>query len=49
MDPKSKAVPVRVSVPLAGIDPGRYECQVTVLDPETQKAAFWRMPLAIVP
>jgi hypothetical protein len=49
MHPKSKAVPVRVSVPLAGIDPGRYECQVTVLDPETQKAAFWRMPLAIVP
>ena len=49
MHPKSKAVPVRVSVPLAGIEPGRYDCQVTVLDPETQKAAFWRMPLAIVP
>jgi VWFA-related protein len=49
LHPKSKAVPVRVSVPLAGIEPGRYDCQVTVLDPETQKAAFWRMPLAIVP
>jgi VWFA-related protein len=49
MDQKSIAVPVRVSVPLAGIEPGRYDCQVTVLDPETQKAAFWRMPLAIVP
>ena len=49
MDQKSKAVPVRVSVPLAGIEPGRYDCQVMVLDPETQKAAFWRMPLAIVP
>jgi hypothetical protein len=47
--PEIKAVPVRVSIPLAGIDPGRYECHVTVLDPETQKAAFWRMPLAIVP
>jgi VWFA-related protein len=49
MDTKSKAVPVRFSVPLAGIEPGRYECQVTVLDPDTQKAAFWRMPIAVVP
>jgi VWFA-related protein len=49
MHPKSKAVPVKFSVPLAGIEPGRYECQVTVIDPETQKAAFWRMPLAVVP
>ncbi len=49
MDTKSKAVPVRFSVPLASIEPGRYECQVTVLDPETGKAAFWRMPLAVVP
>jgi hypothetical protein len=49
MHPKSKAVPVKFSVPLAGIEPGRYECQVTVLDPDTQKAAFWRMPLAVVP
>jgi hypothetical protein len=49
MHPKSKAVPVKVSVPLAGIEPGRYDCQITVLDPETQKAAFWRMPVAIVP
>lgn len=49
MHPKSKAVPVKVSVPLASIEPGRYDCQITVLDPETQKAAFWRMPVAIVP
>ena len=48
MHPKSKAIPIRVSVPLGGIEPGRYDCQLTVLDPETQKAAFWRMPLAIV-
>ena len=49
MHPKSKAVPVKFSVPLAGIAPGRYECQITVLDPDTQKAAFWRMPLVVVP
>jgi hypothetical protein len=49
MDPKSKAVPIRFSVPLTSIEPGRYECQVTVIDPETGKAAFWRMPLVVVP
>ena len=49
MDTKSKAIPIRFSVPLASIEPGRYECQVTVIDPETGKAAFWRMPLAVVP
>ncbi|MNC89988.1 hypothetical protein D3C83_60190 [compost metagenome] len=49
MHPKSKAVPVTFSVPLADIAPGRYDCQVTVLDPDTQKAAFWRMPLVVVP
>ena len=49
MHPKSRAVPVKVSVPLASIEPGRYDCQITVLDPETQKATFWRMPVAIVP
>jgi VWFA-related protein len=48
MHPKSKAVPIRFSVPLADIEPGRYDCQVTVLDPDTQKAAFWRMPVAVV-
>jgi len=49
MNPKSKAVAMRFSVALAEFTPGRYDCQVTVLDPATQKAAFWRMPLAVVP
>ena len=49
MNPKSKAVAMRFSVPLAEFAPGRYDCQVTVLDPATQKAAFWRIPLAVVP
>jgi VWFA-related protein len=29
--------------------PGQYECQVTVLDPATSKAAFWRAPIVIAP
>ena len=35
-----------------GIHPlpfGQYDCQVTVLDPATSKAAFWRAPIVITP
>ena len=49
LDAKSKAVPLRFSVPLDSVAPGRYDCQVTVLDPASQKAAFWRGAIAIVP
>jgi hypothetical protein len=48
LDPRSKAVPIRLSVPLASVPPGRYDCQVTVLEPTGQKAAFWRAPVVIV-
>ncbi len=27
---------------------GQYDCQVTILDPSTQKAAFWRAPILLV-
>ena len=33
LDPKSKAVPVSFSVPLAALQPGRYTCQVNVVNP----------------
>ena len=49
MDARSKAVPLSFSVPLSGVPPGRYDCQVTVLDPTAQKAAFWRAAIAVVP
>jgi len=39
---------MRLTAPLATLMPGDYECQVTVLDPATQKAAFWRAPIRIV-
>jgi hypothetical protein len=45
---RAKAVPIMISVPLADLPPGRYECQVTVLEPETQKIAFWRAPIVLV-
>jgi VWFA-related protein len=28
---------------------GSYDCQVTVIDPSTQKAAFWRAAITLVP
>ena len=48
-DSKSKAVPIRLSIPLESLKPGSYDCQVTVLDPSGQKAAFWRAPVVLVP
>jgi len=49
MDPKSKTVPLRLSVPLDRLSPGQYDCQVTVLDPTTQKASFWKAPIMLIP
>jgi VWFA-related protein len=48
-DARTKAVPLRFSVPLERFAPGRYDCQVTVLDPAAQKVAFWRAPIVVVP
>ena len=49
LDPRSKAVPLRFTIPLERVEPGRYEVQVTVLDPGGSKAAFWRAPIVVVP
>jgi len=49
LDARSKAVPLRFSVPLDRLAPGQYECQVTVLDPTGQKAAFWQAPIVLIP
>jgi VWFA-related protein len=49
LDPKSKAVPLKFSIPMAKLAAGEYNCQVTVLDPGGQKAAFWQAPVMVVP
>jgi hypothetical protein len=49
LNAKSKALPVRFSVPMAKLQPGRYTCQVSVLDPTAKKFAFWRAPMVLVP
>lgn len=46
---KLKTVPVRFTVPLNALSPGEYICQVTVLNPTGQKAAFWRSTVMLVP
>ena len=49
MDPKSKALPLRFSLTLNKLPPGRYDCQVSVVDPAGRKAAFWQAPVLLVP
>ncbi len=48
-DPKSKTVPVRFTIPLNGLSAGSFDCQVTVLDPQGNRAAFWRAPIVLIP
>jgi len=49
LNAKSKALPVRFSVPMAKLQPGKYTCQVSVLDRAGQKFAFWRAPMVLLP
>jgi len=49
LDPHSHMLPIKLSFPLANLKPGEYNCQVTVLDPTGQKAAFWQAPVAMIP
>jgi VWFA-related protein len=42
-------MPFNFSVDLDRLAAGNYDCQITILDPTTQKATFWRAPILIVP
>ena len=42
-------MPIQFSIALADLAPGRYDCQVTLLDPTAQKATFWQAPVVLVP
>ncbi len=44
-----KTLPLKFSLSLAKLPPGRYNCQISVLDPAAQKAAFWQAPIMLVP
>jgi hypothetical protein len=48
MSNRLKTVPLKFDLPLSKLSPGEYNCQVTVLYPSAQKAAFWQAPLMVV-
>jgi hypothetical protein len=43
-----KTTPLKFSIGLGKLPSGRYNCQVTVLDPKAQRAAFWTAPVMLV-
>jgi hypothetical protein len=45
---KLRTLPVTLRAPLSSLPAGPYDCQVTVLDPATQKSAVWRSPIIVV-
>jgi VWFA-related protein len=44
-----QTMPLRFSIALDKLPPGKYDCQVTVLDPTGQKGTFWQAPIVLVP
>jgi VWFA-related protein len=48
MNNRLKTMPLRFDLSLDSLAPGVYDCQVTVLDPTGQKAAFWQAPIVVV-
>jgi len=44
-----KTMPLKFSLSFSKLPPGEYCCQVTILEPTTQKAAFWQSLLMLVP
>ena len=46
---QAKVQPINLSIPLKALEPGRYTCQVSVIDVQSQKVAFWRAPMAVLP
>jgi hypothetical protein len=49
LNAKSKALPVRFSVPLSKLKPGKYICQVTLINPAERKSSFTRTEVMVVP
>ncbi len=44
-----RMLPIQFQIPLSALSPGKYDCQVTVLNPNGQKAAFARTPVVLIP
>ena len=48
LDAKTKAVSLRFTLSVGALAAGQYDCQVTVLDPTAQKAAFWQAQVMLI-
>ncbi|MGD0796672.1 MAG: VWA domain-containing protein [Acidobacteriaceae bacterium] len=44
-----QTAPINFTIDLSQLPPGKYDCQITVLDPTSQKGTFWQNPIVIVP
>jgi hypothetical protein len=42
-------MPLSFTIALDQLPVGKYDFQVTVLDPTGRKATFWRAPVVLVP
>jgi hypothetical protein len=42
-----KMAPINFTVDLSQLAAGKYDCQVTVLDPGGEKSAFWQAPIML--
>ena len=49
LDNRLKTVPLKFSLALNNLHPGRYNCQVTVVEPTGGKASYWQAPVVLVP
>ena len=49
LNPKTKAVALQFTIALEGFPPGRYECQVSVLDPTGAQSHLLAGPIVIIP
>ena len=49
LNSKTKALPVRFSVPLGKLQTGRYDCQVSILNPSAKKQSFTRAQIVVLP
>ncbi len=43
-----KTIPLRFTIPLDTLAAGEYTCQVSLLDPDAQKVAFWSSEVVVV-
>lgn len=46
---RDETVPVHFQLPLKQLDPGRYTCQLNIVDEEGRKVTFARAPMVVMP